>query len=329
MKELTIGVNDAGRRLDRFLRKYMPGASLAAIYKMIRKDVKVNGRRADEGYVLLEGDVIRLYVSDEDFATFTAVTKARDTTGVRRNFKIIYEDDCILAADKPFGLLTHGDRTEKKNHLANQVKDYLIEIGAYDPRERVFVPAPANRLDRNTTGLVLFGKTSEALSALTGMIRDDLITKRYMTIVHGTVSRPMTLEGRLVKDEATNKARVLPLSAAEGKVIRTQVAPVQQLSGATLVEVILDTGRTHQIRAHLASAGHPVIGDTKYQTAAYRKANDDLRRRFGLSTQLLHSSSVTFHAADGPLAYLNGQTIRTDLPESFRQIIAGLSGGNR
>ena len=166
MRDITITANDAGRRLDRFLRKYLRNASLGEIYKLIRKDIKVDGRRRDQSYILQEGETLSLYISDDVLERLTgscASTAASGRSGrpgskARKQFRIIYEDRNILIADKPYGLLTHGDRNEKKNHLANQVKDYLISRGEFDPlSEKVFSPAPANRLDRNTTGLVLFG----------------------------------------------------------------------------------------------------------------------------------------------------------------------------
>ncbi len=186
MRDITITANDAGRRLDRFLRKYLRNASLGEIYKLIRKDVKVDGRRRNESYMLNEGEVLTLYISDEVLASLTGEgsagragsgkTRSASSSGkAKRQFRIIYEDDKVLIVSKPYGLLTHGDSHEKKNHLANQVRDYLIEKGEYDPRsEKVFSPAPANRLDRNTTGLVLFGKTSAALKALNEAIREGI-----------------------------------------------------------------------------------------------------------------------------------------------------------
>ena len=157
MQKIKVTANDSKRRLDRFLRKYLERATLGSIYKIIRKDVKVNGQRKDNNYVLEEGDEITLYLSDERIAALSAPKKTASRRKTKKTFTVIYEDDNILIANKPFGLLTHGDRNEKKNHLANQVKDYLIEKGEYNPRtEKVFSPAPANRLDRNTTGLVLF-----------------------------------------------------------------------------------------------------------------------------------------------------------------------------
>lgn len=170
MFKIEITENQANQRLDRFLKKYFNNASLGTIYKLIRKDVKVNGKRANESTLLANGDELTLYISDE---TAAGLRKEKRRVKVKKQFKIAYEDNDLLIVEKPFGLLTHGDRTEKKNHLANQVIDYLIEKGDYNPRtETTFVPAPANRLDRNTTGLVIFGKNAAALQKLNRIIRE-------------------------------------------------------------------------------------------------------------------------------------------------------------
>ena len=315
MVNIEIGKNEQKQRLDKFLRKYLGNASLSYIYKAIRKDVKVNGRRAKEDTMLELGDVITLYISDEELS---ALTRTRRSTRVKRQFKVAYEDDNIIVVEKPFGLLTHGDRTEKKNHLANQVVDYLIEKGDYNPRlERTFTPASVNRLDRNTTGLVLFGKTGEALQTLNRMIREkDKVNKYYMTIVKGRVKGELNLRDRMVKDERTNKVRVLSMDE-EGRDMETIVRPIETGRDFTLVEVELITGRTHQIRAHLAKAGHPVIGDVKYGD---RKVNEMVRRRFNLNTQLLHAYKLTFRGCTGALEYLNDLEITADLPEDFANI---------
>ena len=315
MVNIEIGKNEQKQRLDKFLRKYLGNASLSYIYKAIRKDVKVNGRRAKEDTMLELGDVITLYISDEELS---ALTRTRRSTRVKRQFKVAYEDDNIIVVEKPFGLLTHGDRTEKKNHLANQVVDYLIEKGDYNPRlERTFTPASVNRLDRNTTGLVLFGKTGEALQTLNRMIREkDKVNKYYMTIVKGRVKGELHLRDRMVKDERTNKVRVLSMDE-EGRDMETIVRPIETGRDFTLVEVELITGRTHQIRAHLAKAGHPVIGDVKYGD---RKVNEMVRRRFNLNTQLLHAYKLTFRGCTGALEYLNDLEITSDLPEDFANI---------
>lgn len=326
MQKIQITANDSGRRLDRFLRKYLERATLGSIYKIIRKDVKVNGKRQENNYVLEEGDEITLYLTDERIAALQAPVNDRKRKRAKKTFTIIYEDDNILIADKPYGLLTHGDRTEKKNHLANQVKDYLIEKGEYNPRtERIFAPAPANRLDRNTTGLVLFGKNSESLRTLNRWIREDRISKFYRTIVFGNLNEKLELHGRLRKDEKTNTAEILDVSDEEGRAIETIVTPVCHLDSSTLVEVELVTGRTHQIRAHLASIGHPVIGDSKYAKGKAKLFNHRIFEACHLSTQLLHSARLEFRDCDGSLDYLNGKVFEAPLPEQFENIIEELS----
>ena len=342
MREIVITANDAGRRLDRFLRKYLPGAPLGEIYKMIRKDVKVGGKRVNESYILNEGDVMALYLSDDSFEKARGGLKggaAKAGGKAKRSFSIIYEDDDILVVNKPYGLLTHGDSHEKKNHLANQVKDYLIETGAYDPRaEKVFSPAPANRLDRNTTGLVLFGKNSGSMRELTRMMRDNEVRKLYLTLACGEINEDLHLSGALVKNETANKVRVVEKNIGEegrakilksdgsakyvigAKQIETIVRPVKTLhfgSGlsATLCEVELVTGRTHQIRAHLASIGHPLLGDAKYAGRRSEAANKYARERFGLTIQLLHAGRLE----------MPGHIFESPLPERFSEILDQLS----
>lgn len=347
MRDITITANDAGRRLDRFLRKYLKGASLGEIYKFIRKDVKVCGKRKGESYILNEGDVLTLYLSDEVIEKLTAGGNASKTSSAhdfKRNFALVYEDDQILIANKPFGLLTHGDRYEKKDHLANRVKNYLTASGSYDPgAEKVFTPAPVNRLDRNTTGIVLFGKTSEAMRELTRMIRDNEIAKYYMCITCGEIYEELRLCGSLIKDEERNKVRITSSDESEeqnsdgtteGKHIETIVHPLDHLNfgegyKATLCEVELVTGRSHQIRAHLSSAGHPLIGDSKYALRRYKDMNEFISSATGISTQMLHAQKISFRdeaAASESIGYLAGKTFTCKLPKRFSDVYRGLGG---
>lgn len=323
MIKITVEENQGNQRLDRFLKKYFAKAPLSHIYRMIRKDVRVNGRRKTPETVIIPGDEITVYVSDEQAAKFRRDVRR---PSARRIFSVIYEDDNIIVVSKPFGLLTHGDGKEKKDHLANQVAAYLTEKGDYDPAsDPTFAPAPANRLDRNTTGLVIFGKNSPALRELNAMIRDrDALEKIYLTIASGRIDEPLKLSDMMVKDEERNMVRI----GKEGKIMQTSLFPVAVSSGGrafTLAEVSIRTGRTHQIRVQLAEAGHPIIGDAKYGD---RKVNEYVKTKYGLTTQLLHAFRLKFVSCreDGPLAYLQGREFICPPPERFRRIKEDLFG---
>lgn len=322
MLKVEIGINEENQRLDRFLRKYLDGAPLSRIYKAIRKDVKVNGKRAKEDTVLRCGDEVSLYISQEEFEKYHSEKTVKK---VKKQFTVAYEDENVIVVEKPIGLLTHGDRTEKKNHLANQVIDYLVAKGDYNPRtEKTFTPAPANRLDRNTTGLVLFGKNAAALKELNRAMRDGHnISKYYMTIVSGTLKEQLHLTDRMIKDREKNRIKVIPESSDQGLAMETIVRPLQCAKGYTLVEVRIITGRTHQIRAHLAKAGHPIIGDAKYGDP---KVNRYVAARYDLHTQLLHAYKLVFGGLTGNLEYLNGKEVQAQLPENFEKIKCDIFG---
>lgn len=320
---LEIGENEEGQRLDRFLRKYLPEASLSLIYKMVRKDIKVNGKRKSERYSLQNGDVLTIYMSEEEI---DALRQKPAKKRAKRQFEIVFEDENVLIVNKPYGLLTHGDGKEKKNHLANQVVDYLIETGSYNPRtEKTFVPASVNRLDRNTTGLVAFGKNAKSLRELNQLIKQGgHIEKYYLTVVAGELSKPLHLHDSLVKDGATNKVEILPDdnrttenedtqrddNNGARKEIETIAEPLMTGGGYTLVKVQILTGRTHQIRAHLASAGYPLVGDPKYGDKVVNRKVHDL-----LETQLLHAWKLRFNTG-----YLAQREFEAPLPERFRDV---------
>lgn len=331
MFRIVINKNQANQRLDRFLKKYFNNASLSLVYKLIRKDVKLNGKRVKENQVLAEGDELTLYISDE---TANALRKEKTHAKVKKQFRVAYEDENLLVVEKPYGLLTHGDSSEKKNHLANQVVDYLIEKGDYDPRsEKTFTPAPANRLDRNTTGLVAFGKNAAALQELNRMIREkDEIRKLYLTIVSGRLEKAVRLRAKMTKDESKNLVSVVS-EDGEGKFMETIARPLEyaQWKGQsfTLAEVEILTGRTHQIRAHLAKAGYPVIGDVKYGN---RKVNALMEKEFGLTTQLLHAYRLVFRRmplAESEAEGAAGKTVEAQLPPDFMRIKDSIFGNHK
>ena len=321
MIELIITENQGNQRLDRFLKKYFDQAPLSMIYRMIRKDIKLNGKRAKEETILSAGDVLTLYITEEEASRLKGRPRQ---VRAKRQFKIAYEDENLLIVSKPYGLLTHGDRHEKKNHLANQVIDYLISQGEYDPaQDKTFTPAPANRIDRNTTGLVIFAKNSQSLREINALLRyKEGIAKYYLTVVNGKLPGELHLRDFMVKDEKTNRVRIVS-EADDTKLMETIARPLAcgRLAGRdyTLVEAQILTGRTHQIRVQLANAGYPLYGDFKYGKRASDRA-----------TQLLHSYKLVFSEdlkdREGKLAYMAGKVVLQPPPEDFLKITDRIFG---
>ena len=320
MVQIEIGKNEQDQRLDRFLKKYLRNASLSHIYKMIRKDVKVNGKRAPKEQMLREGDILSLYLPDTELEK---LRESRKPVRAKRSFRIVYEDEKILIVSKPKGLLTHGDSREKKEHLANQVLSYLIEKGEFDPASTgTFQPSPVNRLDRNTSGLVLFGKDYEALKYFNARIRQrDGIRKFYLTILAGEPKEELVLTGHMVRDEAHNRS-ILTEDPSEAREMKTVVTPLVSRNGFTLCQVEIDTGRTHQIRLQTAGAGFSVLGDPKYGDPARNAAAEKL----GITSQLLHAFRLEFGELDEAFGKLSGRAVTDRLPAYFEKSIAALFG---
>ena len=309
MKSFTAGPNENGVRLSRFVEGVTHQMPRSLMYKAFRnKRIKVNGKRAEPDTRLAEGDVIELYINDEFFPAGAGLPRPKPP---RRKppVTVIYEDENFAVLYKPAHLLCHSDRTGDAN-LVDAFAAYLQAKGEYDPHaEQRFAPALCNRLDRGTEGLVLAAKTYAALRDLNGIIRDDLMKKEYLTI---TVGAPPA--GRhiawLQHNEKTNKVRIHARAGDGYKQIITDVTVIRQAGPFALCRIGLVTGRTHQIRAHLAYLGHPVLGDSKY-------GNRKMNERTGLKTQALCAQRLTFGhiPPENSLHYLSGRVIKLDKPE--------------
>lgn len=303
MKELTIGKNDAGQRLDRFLSKAMPLLPAALLQKYIRiKRIKCNGARCQRDQRLQEGDVLQLYINDEFFEQ-----PGEDNlflTLFQPKLNVLYEDENILLADKRPGMVVHADETEKVNTLVNHIQAYLYQKREWSPRqENTFAPALCNRIDRNTGGIVIAAKNAEALRIFTAKIRDREITKKYLCVTLGRMDPP---EGKLscflLKDEERKQVSVYNRPVPGGKSAVTLYRTLQSRGELSLVEAELLTGRTHQIRASFANAGHPLLGDGKY-------GRGEVNRRYGETRQALYSYYLRFDFPTdaGMLSYLRGR----------------------
>lgn len=305
MKSFEIKTNDAGQRLDKFIRKGMPNLPQSLMYKYIRKKrIKVNNKRAEISTILQVGDVVDMYINDE---FFVKPETRYDFTGAPSKLDILYEDENIMLLDKKAGLLCHPDDREYVDTLITRIKKYLYEKGEYKPdEENSFTPALVNRIDRNTGGIVIAAKNAESLRIMNAQMKQRTNLKKfYLCVCHGIMERDSgLLEGYLLKDEKKNNVKIFKHPCEGAKEIRTKYKVLgrdydKQLS---LVEVELMTGRTHQIRAHFASIGHPLLGDGKYGT---NKLNKD----FGYRKQCLYSYKLVFmfDESAGILSYLRSR----------------------
>ena len=304
MKSFKISKNDANQRLDKFISKAVPNLPGSLMYKYIRtKRIKVNSKRAQISTRLNEGDAVDTYINDE---FFSKSEHRYDFSGASKNIDIIYEDENIILADKKAGLLCHPDDKEYIDNLIARIKRYLYEKGEYDPdSENSFTPALVNRIDRNTGGIVIAAKNAQSLKILNAQMKERNLKKTYLCVVHGVMERKNgTLEGWLLKDEKKNKVKIYKQNVPGSKEIRTRYSVIENdyQNNLSLVEVDLLTGRTHQIRAHFASIGHPLLGDGKYGT-------NELNKKLGYKKQFLYSYKLKFELDEnaGMLSYLNGK----------------------
>ncbi len=308
MRIITIKKNDAGQRLDKFLSKAVKGLPTSMMYKLIRtKKIKVNRKRAEQNMILSEGDEIQLFIKEEFFDS-----PERDTgalTRIKPKLEILYEDKNIMLLNKRPGVLVHEDSDASENTLIMHVKAYLAQKGEYIPdEEQSFAPALCNRIDRNTGGIVIAAKNAEALRVMNEKIKENMLTKTYICLVHGVPrKRSAELHAYLRKDSKNNTVEVRDNAFSGAKEIITVYRTKEVYSDSTLLEIDLITGRTHQIRAHMAHIGHPLLGDGKYGVN-----RDD--RKDGFKYQALYAYKLYFKSCEKEsiLSYLEGKSFSLD-----------------
>ncbi len=336
MRLLTVGENEAGQRLDKLLAKYMDKAPASFFYKMLRKkNITLNGKRAEGKERLKAGDEIRLFLADETIDGFSGMAgkTGKETTpetgsSLKKKLpaklrpEILYEDKHVIFFNKPAGLLSQKAKPSDVS-LVEYLTEHLLESGEVTQESlRSFRPGICNRLDRNTSGLVAAGKSLRGLQELNELFRVRNLHKYYRTIAVGSIREKQRIEGWLLKNERTNQVQIYQEKRADALPVCTEYVPLKQLTyngkPYTYLEINLITGRSHQIRAHLASIGHPLIGDTKYGNP---KVNAEFRKNFGLEYQLLHAYRLELPELTGALSNLSGQQYEAPLPRLFMNVL--------
>ena len=318
MREFIINESENGLTLEKYVFKVLKTAPMSFIYKLFRKkDIKVNGHHQDKKFRLSENDVVAIYISEQQFEEFLQDKELSPNTKIKD--WIVYEDDNVLFVNKPKGLLVQKSDARDES-LDQYVIEYLMATNQYDPnKEKGFVPGPAHRLDRNTSGLVVFGKNHNALTLLFDLFKNhDLINKHYLALVVGQVEKEKdTIDAPLYKDEESNTVRV----AKNGKTAKTVYKLIKKYNRYSLLDVTLLTGRTHQIRVHMAYIGHPIVGDSKYGNF---EANKEFKQEFGFSSQFLHAYKMGFGDLPAPLTNLSRKEFTAEPREDIANILSEL-----
>ncbi|SES99055.1 RluA family pseudouridine synthase [[Clostridium] polysaccharolyticum] len=316
MREIEINKNEAGQRLDKLLAKYMNKAPKSFIYKMLRKkNITLNRKKADGSEKLELNDHVQLFLSDETIEKFTEL----DVVANEVDLQVVYEDENILVINKPAGMLSQKAKPEDES-LTEYVIAYLLKTRQLTKEELIsFHPGLCNRLDRNTSGIILAGKSLTGLQQMGILLKERNIGKYYQTIVKGVIKEPTCIEGYLTKDKSHNKVAISKEPVEGADFIKTQYEPLKTNGEYTFLRVKLLTGRSHQIRAHLQSIGHPVIGDGKYGDV---QVNKYFRRNFNLRFHLLHSYELDFPVIQGELGNLSEKQFRAPLPSYFEAIVS-------
>lgn len=316
MQELIINRNDDGQRIDRFLLKYLNEAPRSFIFKMLRKkNIKLNNKKAAPEDLVYEGDKVQIYLSDDTIEKFK---KDIDIKQISMKLNIVYEDENIIAMNKRAGILSHSSENNREENIVDGMVNYLINTGEYSPRrEHNFIPGICNRLDRNTSGVIIGGKNYESMKSLNESMREYKIGRFYKTIVRGKIDREFELVDYIIKDEVENKVKIVGEHTRGAKKIITRIKPLKSNGDYTMLEIELITGRTHQIRIHLSSINHPIIGDRKYGDS---KVNRYFKEKYNLSDQYLHGYKISFIEPRGNLEYLKGEEIVADTYGFMKEI---------
>ena len=313
MKSFVVKKDEAGQSLEKYVKKIIPGLPLSYIEKLFRKkDIKINGHWQDKKAVVKEDDNVSIYITDTDYDKFNNGAREVKSDNFIEPY-IVYEDENILLINKPRGMLVQKDKANGKA-LDDHVLSYLKYKGEYIEDNKAFTPGPAHRLDRNTAGLVIFGKNIITLQYLMSIMQDkSRIEKKYLALVKGVVDKPGKIDAPLKKMESKSLVKVDKISNGAKEAI-TLFEPVKVYKDYTLLSVQLLTGRTHQIRVHMAYINHPVAGDNKYGDFAFNK---EMEKKYGLVNQFLVANYLKFNNLDYPLDYLNGKEFKVEIPNNI------------
>lgn len=323
MRQIEIKENEAGQRIDKFLHKFMPLAPSSFFYKMLRKkNITLNGKRAEGKEKLVKGDQVTFFLSEETISGFQnaeiSTTEYQKAYKTLKGITVVYEDPGILILNKPANVLSQ--KAKENDVSANEwLIGYLLAANQITAEQlATFKPAICNRLDRNTQGLLIGSKSLASGQAVSELIRLRQVRKFYRLFVKGRIDKEELMEGYLIKEEEKNKVRLVTEACEDASYIKTRYYPLKHFTDRTLVEVELITGKTHQIRVHMASIGHPILGDYKYGD---RNWNEKYKAEYGIESQLLYACRLEFGKLEKPLRMLSGKTVIAPDPKEFTELM--------